>query len=166
MTPLFTKLTDVLPQDLVKSLSRKIRILIFPVALKFYWHFGSSADENPVNMRCDTGILIQSAFAFSIPKGKDVKVNLLSHWKILLKMTVKGHTYIRLEVLVQAIFLLDWESIRPFYQDAVSTKQYHLAVRMVPKDLCVLARCFVLCMINSAIFLLTNLFYVHRQSWT
>ena len=36
--PLFTKWWDVLPQDLVKSWSRKIRILTFPIALKFDRH--------------------------------------------------------------------------------------------------------------------------------
>ena len=33
--PLFTKRTDVLPQDLVKSRSHEIRVEIFPIALQF-----------------------------------------------------------------------------------------------------------------------------------
>ena len=47
--PLFTKRTDVLPQDLVKSRSRAIRVETFPIAaLKFDRHIGSSAAELPV----------------------------------------------------------------------------------------------------------------------
>ena len=41
--PLFTKRTG-LPQDLVKSRSREIRVHTFPNALKFDRHIGSSAD--------------------------------------------------------------------------------------------------------------------------
>ena len=47
--PLFTKRTDVLAQDLVKSRSRAIRVETFPIAaLKFDRHIGSSAAELPV----------------------------------------------------------------------------------------------------------------------
>ena len=42
---LFTKRTDVLPQDLAKSRSREIRIWTFPIALKFDRHLGSTAAE-------------------------------------------------------------------------------------------------------------------------
>ena len=41
--PLFTKRTDVLPQDLLKSLSRKIGCYNDPTALKFERHLGSNA---------------------------------------------------------------------------------------------------------------------------
>ena len=43
--PLFTKRTDVLPWDLVKSRSRQIGCYIDSIALKFERHLGSSAAE-------------------------------------------------------------------------------------------------------------------------
>ena len=55
--PLFTKRTDVLPQDLMKSRNREIRIQTFPIALKFDKHIGSSAAEMPVKLQSDTTIM-------------------------------------------------------------------------------------------------------------
>ena len=49
--PLFTKRTDFLPQDLVKSRSREILVYSFPVALKFDKQLGSSAAEMPVKFQ-------------------------------------------------------------------------------------------------------------------
>ena len=51
---LFTKRTDILRQDLVKSRSREIQVKIFPIALKFDRHLDSNAAEMPViSERCD-----------------------------------------------------------------------------------------------------------------
>ena len=55
--PLFTMRTDVLPQDLGKSRSREIWVSIFPIALKFDSHLGSSAVEMPVKFQSDTIII-------------------------------------------------------------------------------------------------------------
>ena len=49
--PLFTKQTDVLPQDPVKSRSREIRVFTVSIALKFKRHLGSSAVEMPVKFQ-------------------------------------------------------------------------------------------------------------------
>ena len=46
--PLFTKQTDVLLQDLVKSRSYEIQVETFQIALKFDRHLCSSAAEMPV----------------------------------------------------------------------------------------------------------------------
>ena len=51
--PLFTKRTDLLPQDLMKSRSRENRGYTFPIPLKFDRHFGSSAAEMPVKLPSD-----------------------------------------------------------------------------------------------------------------
>ena len=58
--PLFTKRTDFLPQDLVKSRSCKIRVQTFPIALKF----DSSTAEMPVQFQSNT-IIITSDIAAS-----------------------------------------------------------------------------------------------------
>ena len=50
---LFTKGTDVFPQDIVKSRSREIRVYTFPIALKFERHPGSIAAEMPVKFESD-----------------------------------------------------------------------------------------------------------------
>ena len=55
--PLYTKQTDVLPQDLVKSRSHKIRVKTLPIALKSDRHLGSSAAEIPVKFQSDTSNL-------------------------------------------------------------------------------------------------------------
>ena len=55
--PLFTKRTDVLPQDLMKSRSREIRVDTFPIALKFDRQLGSSAAEMPVKFQSDKIIM-------------------------------------------------------------------------------------------------------------
>ena len=44
----FITLTDVLPQDLVQSRNREIKVYAFPIALKFDRHVGSSIAEMPV----------------------------------------------------------------------------------------------------------------------
>ena len=49
--------SHVLPQDLVKSLSREIRVWTFPIALKFNSHIGSSAAEMPAKFQSDTIII-------------------------------------------------------------------------------------------------------------
>ena len=49
--PLFTKPTDVLPQDFVKSRSCEIQVYTFPIVLKFDGHLSSSAAEMPVKFR-------------------------------------------------------------------------------------------------------------------
>ena len=55
--PLFTKRTDVLPQDLAKSRSLKIHIQTFPIALKFDRHLDCSDAEMPVKFKSDTIII-------------------------------------------------------------------------------------------------------------
>ena len=62
--PLFTKGTDVLPQDLAKSRSREILVQTFTIALKFDRHIGSKAAEMPVEFQSDT-IIITSNLATS-----------------------------------------------------------------------------------------------------
>ena len=54
---LFTKRTDVLQQDLVKSWSCEIRVKTVPIALKFDRHIDSSAAEMPVKFQNDMIIL-------------------------------------------------------------------------------------------------------------
>ena len=63
-SPLFTKWTDVLPQDLVKPRSLEIEVDTFPIALIFDRHLGSSAVEIPVKFQNDT-IIIASNLAAS-----------------------------------------------------------------------------------------------------
>ena len=46
--------TDVLPQDLVESRSRDIRVQTFPISLKSDRHLGGSAAEMPVYFQSDT----------------------------------------------------------------------------------------------------------------
>ena len=55
--PLSTKRTDVLPQYLVKSRSRKIGVQTFAIALQFDRHLGSSAAEMPVKFQSNTIIM-------------------------------------------------------------------------------------------------------------
>ena len=55
--PPFTKRTDVLPQDLVKSQSRKIGCNSGRIVLKFERHLGSAAAEVPIKIQSDwTGV--------------------------------------------------------------------------------------------------------------
>ena len=65
--PLFTKMTDALPQDLVKTRNREIRVYTFLIALKFDRHLGSAAAEMPVNFlqRCDHYNIQSSGFETS-----------------------------------------------------------------------------------------------------
>ena len=49
--PLFTKRMDVLPQDVVKSRRREIRVWNFPIALKIDRHLGSCIAELPVILK-------------------------------------------------------------------------------------------------------------------
>ena len=51
--PLFTKWTNVLPQDRVKPRSREIRIETFPTTLKIDRHFGRNAADMPVEFYSD-----------------------------------------------------------------------------------------------------------------
>ena len=51
--PFFTKRTDVLPQDLVKSRSREIECCNDRIALKFERHLGSAAAEVPIKFQSD-----------------------------------------------------------------------------------------------------------------
>ena len=91
----------------------------------------------------------------------------LTNWNISLKMIVKNYTYTKLEILVLGKLLLDWESTWTFYQHAVSTRK----CTCLPAVFQGTGVCFctlfwnVLCMIDSAIYLLTKLFRVHRLSW-
>ena len=55
--PLFTKRTDVLPEDLAKSRTREIRVETFPITLKFDRHLGSGAAEMAVKFQSDTIII-------------------------------------------------------------------------------------------------------------
>ena len=54
---LFTKRADVLPQHLMKSRSREIRVQAFPIALKFDRHLGSRATEVPTKFQSNTIIV-------------------------------------------------------------------------------------------------------------
>ena len=56
--PLFTKRTDVLPQDLVKSRSRGIQVYTLQIASKVYRHLGISSAEMPVKFQSDTIFMI------------------------------------------------------------------------------------------------------------
>ena len=51
--PLFTKRTDILPQDLVKSRSHESGCYNDRVAIKFDMHLGSTASEVPVKFQGD-----------------------------------------------------------------------------------------------------------------
>ena len=55
--PLFTKRTNVLPQDLAKSRSREIGCYHDRIFLKFDRHLGSTAAEVPVKIQSDWGSL-------------------------------------------------------------------------------------------------------------
>ena len=60
----FTKQTDVLPQDLVKSLSREIRLQTFLIALKIDRHLAAEiAAEMPVKFQNDMIIIISNFVA-------------------------------------------------------------------------------------------------------
>ena len=48
--PVFTKRTDGLPQDHVKSRSREIRVYNFPIALKFDRHLGIGVTEMAIKL--------------------------------------------------------------------------------------------------------------------
>ena len=87
----------------------------------------------------------------------------LTHWNTSLKMIFKNHTYTKGNL---GNFLLDWKSTWTFYQHAISTKQLHLPAHCVPENRSLFCTLFwnVLCMIDSAIFLLTKLFRAHRLS--
>ena len=61
--PLFTKRTDVFPQDLVKSRSREIHVYTFTIVLKFDRHIGSSTVELSVKFRSDTNIITSNLAA-------------------------------------------------------------------------------------------------------
>ena len=61
---LFTKRTDVLLQDRVKSRRREIRVKTFRIARKFDRHLGSNAAEMPVKSQSNT-IIITSNLAAS-----------------------------------------------------------------------------------------------------
>ena len=74
---LFTKRTDVLPHDFVKSWSREIRVLTFPSSLKFNRHFGSSA-ACQFSERCDHYNIQSRGFQTS----RDMAVRLPSAWWI------------------------------------------------------------------------------------
>ena len=80
---LFTKLTDALPQDLVKSRSREIRVYTFPIALKFERHLGSSAAEMPIKFQSDTIIITPTLMASRFTKfGRKTSYRLeaLDYW--------------------------------------------------------------------------------------
>ena len=55
--PLFTKWADILPQDLVKSRSRKIGVWTFPIAFKFDRQLASRVVEMPVKFQSDMIII-------------------------------------------------------------------------------------------------------------
>ena len=61
--PLFTKRTDVLRQDLMKSPSREIGCYNDRIALKFDMHLGSAAAEVPVKLHSDWKSLIPNLAA-------------------------------------------------------------------------------------------------------
>ena len=52
--PLFTKRTDVLPQELAKSRSREIRASTLLITMKFNWHLCSTAAKIPVKSHSET----------------------------------------------------------------------------------------------------------------
>ena len=62
--PLFTKPTDALPQNLVKSRSREIQVYNYPIVLTFDKHIGSNSAEMPVKIQSNT-IIITSNLAAS-----------------------------------------------------------------------------------------------------
>ena len=61
---LFIERSDVLPQDLMKSRSHEIRVIIFPIALKIDRHVGSSDAEMHVELQSNT-IIVTSNLAAS-----------------------------------------------------------------------------------------------------
>ena len=60
---LFTKRTDILPQDLGKSRGREIQVYTFPIAPKFDRHICSIATEMPVKFQSDTVIITSNLAA-------------------------------------------------------------------------------------------------------
>ena len=62
---IFTKRTDVAPQDLVKFWSRKVRVETFSIALKFDRLIKSYAAQLPGKIQSGT-LIITSNFAGSI----------------------------------------------------------------------------------------------------
>ena len=62
----FTTLTNVLPQGLVKSRSREIRVKTFVIALKFDRHLDSNAAEMSVQYQNDTIIITSNLAASSL----------------------------------------------------------------------------------------------------
>ena len=58
-----TELTDVLPQDLVKSRSYEIRVYTFSITLKFDSHLSSNAAKMPVKFQSDTIIITYNLMA-------------------------------------------------------------------------------------------------------
>ena len=60
---LYSLRTDFLPQNLLKSRSRKIWVYTFPIALKFDRRLGSSAAEMPDNLQSDTIIITSNLVA-------------------------------------------------------------------------------------------------------
>ena len=62
---LFTKRTNVLPQNLVKPRSRKIRVYTSPIAIKCDPLIGSGAAEIPVKFQSDTRFLTSRGFEIS-----------------------------------------------------------------------------------------------------
>ena len=75
---LFTKRTDVLPQDLVKPRGREIHVQTFPITLKFDRHLGSSAAEMPVKFQSNTITLTPYLSASRLHEISRQDVRLLS----------------------------------------------------------------------------------------
>ena len=56
----FTKRTDVLPQDLVKTRSREVRVQNFLMKLKFCSNLGNRSANKPVKLQSDTFTMISN----------------------------------------------------------------------------------------------------------
>ena len=66
-------LYSLLPQDLVKSRSREIRIVSSPIALKFDRHLGSTAIEMPVIFQSNTIIITSKSHDFETSRDFAVR---------------------------------------------------------------------------------------------
>ena len=103
--------TDILPQDLMKFRSHKIRVWTFPITLKFDRHLGNSAAEMPVKFRSDTIIITSRLMALRFqrfgPKMLYHFVNINTEGdKISVCPTLLPMIQASQEVLYQKLFIL------------------------------------------------------------
>ena len=89
--PLFTKRTDVLPQDLAKSRSRDIWAYPFQIALKFERYLGNSTAEMPVKFMSDIIIMTFNFAASIFHENLRWGVLLLSEWRTPVNLVIRAY---------------------------------------------------------------------------